>query len=88
MNDPNQIDPSFRFGQQDGLFIYNMARSLDGSSQRPDQTISILAEDAVRTALRFRSNEGLPTQDINIELAKLGLMAVLKGNFEVENKEK
>jgi hypothetical protein len=83
MTDPNYINPSTTFGQEDGLFVYNMARSLDGVSKRPDEEpIMKLAEDAVRTAVRFRSEEGFPTDDIDIDIATLGLIAILAGDFE------
>ena len=77
-------DPSTEFGQTEGLFAYRMARSLDGSSLRPDQPISILAEDAVRTALRFKSDEEpIEASCIDIGLATNGLIRALTEDLQV-----
>ncbi len=75
-----ELDSSIEFGQTEGLFVYNMARSLDGDSARPDQPIAELAEDAVRTAVRL--SEQLGIERIDLKAATRGLIAVLDGNFE------
>lgn len=80
MSSQEGLYPSVKFGQTEALFVYNTARSLD-SPTRSDRPISVLAEDAVRTAIRF-GEETEPMDHIDIGLAIVGLMAALEGNVE------
>jgi hypothetical protein len=76
------VDPSEEFGRTKGLFVYNLARSMDYDSERPDNSLLVLAEDAVRTAIRFES-EDQPV--IDIELATRGLIAELTKDLPTES---
>lgn len=66
--DPN--DPSVVFGQNQGLFAYNMARSLTAHTDTP---VAERAGDAVNTATRM-----FDEPDINIKVATSGLIAALE----------
>lgn len=63
-------DPSFVFGQEQGLFAYNMASSLTAHSDRP---VIERADDAVRTAIRQ-----FDRPDVDTEMAVQGLMRALQ----------
>ena len=76
------IDPSVEFGRTQGLFAYNLARSMDYDSPRPDNSLSVLAEDAVRVAIRFASeDQPVEASRIDIKLATRGLIAELTKNL-------
>lgn len=84
MTVPGEVDPSFQFGQIDGLWAYKMARSIDPASDRHDELVLTLVDDAIRTAIGFRNSdpEGSPAGEINVEKAKAGLFDALKSEFD------
>lgn len=66
-------DPNIAFGQEQGLFTYNMASSLTGGT---NATVAERAEDAVKTAVR-----SFDRPEIDVEIATTGLIAALEGDF-------
>jgi hypothetical protein len=87
MSDPNYLDPSnpgypsFIYGQN-ALSVFEIARSMDGDSPRGKEPLSNLARDAILTAIRFSREEDEPTDYIDVNLATLGLLALLEDSSD------
>jgi hypothetical protein len=72
-------DPSVAFGQNQGLFAYNMAASLTGSTDRP---LVERARDAARTAI-----QKFDCPEVDEDLATRGLLHALEDDFNFDTVE-
>lgn len=81
-NDPEKnVDPSTAFAEYEALWVYITAKSL--GTNLDNRPLIEGANDAVRTALRQRKEEGLPIDDIDIEKATVALVARLGRGLDV-----
>lgn len=75
--DQSSDDPSVRFGRDEALWVFDMARSVEEDvlpASLGKRDLDDLAEDAVRTAIRMRRDAEEPIDGIDIGIAKSALV--------------
>ncbi len=79
----DSLDPSIEFGRSQGLWAYDMARSMSKGSDRADRPSIELVKDAANTAIRlFESAEEIQPGEMDAELVAQGLMSALEDRLD------